>query len=219
MTPRHHPSDALLFAYAGGALSEGLALVVASHLALCPDCRGQGRLLDYVGGALLETLPEVPVAPDALARTLARLDGASDAPPASQASPAADRLGLRLPEPLAGYIRRAAASWRFIAPGIHHCVLLPRTASGGIVQLLKIAAGRVVSPHSHGGTELTLVLEGGYDDETGRFDAGDLAEVDESTTHQPAADRREGCICLVATEAPTHFKSLIGRLFQPLVGL
>lgn len=219
MTIQHHPSEATLFAYAGGSLPEGLSLVVASHLALCPTCRARARMLDAVGGALLDELPDTAVADDALERALARLD--APVPPSNPEAAAPDvHLGLALPEPLASYVARARAPrWRFMAPGMSHVEVMPRTSRGGTVQLLRIAPGLSVSPHSHGGNEFTLVLQGAYDDELGRFEAGEVAETDEGVLHRPVADPEHGCICLVATEAPTRFKSWIGRLFQPFIGL
>ena len=44
--PNHHPDEALLLEYAGGGLTESIALVVATHLALCPICR---RMVEEMG--------------------------------------------------------------------------------------------------------------------------------------------------------------------------
>ena len=43
MSIRHHPDDATLVAYAAGAVTEGISLVVAAHLDLCPQCRARVR--------------------------------------------------------------------------------------------------------------------------------------------------------------------------------
>jgi putative transcriptional regulator len=37
--------------------------------------------------------------------------------------------------------------------------------------------------------------------------------------HQPVVEQDGDCICLVATERPTRFKSLAARLIQPFVGI
>jgi hypothetical protein len=37
--------------------------------------------------------------------------------------------------------------------------------------------------------------------------------------HKPVAEAGEDCICLVAIERPTRFKSIAARLMQPLVGI
>ena len=82
--PRHHPPETLLLEYATGALHEAQALAVATHLAYCPACRRQARLLDELGGALIDTLPPEPLPPDALSALIARLDEAP-IPPAVEA--------------------------------------------------------------------------------------------------------------------------------------
>jgi putative transcriptional regulator len=87
------------------------------------------------------------------------------------------------------------------------------------LQLLRIAPGKMLPDHGHGGEELTLVLSGSYSDHMGRFSAGDVADLDEDTEHAPRVDSDVACICLVATEAPTRFKSFWARLAQPFVGI
>ena len=43
MNPKHHPGATLILAYASGSLSEGLGLVVASHMSLCKQCQENVR--------------------------------------------------------------------------------------------------------------------------------------------------------------------------------
>jgi len=71
---RHHPDDALLMALAADRLARGPAVVTAAHVERCPNCRARLRELDAVGGALLEDAEPAVLAPEALARTLARID-------------------------------------------------------------------------------------------------------------------------------------------------
>jgi putative transcriptional regulator len=86
-------------------------------------------------------------------------------------------------------------------------------------RLLRIPAGRPVPEHSHGGFELTLVLCGAFEDESGAYHRGDLQEADEEITHQPLALPQEDCICLAITGAPLRFKSLAARIAQPFLGI
>jgi putative transcriptional regulator len=80
---RHHPDDDLLLAYASGASDEATALVIATHLAFCAQCRGQVDLMETIGGGLLENLPPAPLAETAFAATVAKLDmGLDSVPPA-----------------------------------------------------------------------------------------------------------------------------------------
>ena len=57
------------------------------------------------------------------------------------------------------------------------------------LMLLRVAAGRPVPEHGHGGQELTLILSGAYRDRFGVFAAkGDIADHDEEVEHQPIAE-------------------------------
>ncbi|WP_372394224.1 ChrR family anti-sigma-E factor [Azospirillum sp. HJ39] len=217
--PNHHPSDALLVAYGSGSLGEGLSLAVALHLAHCPDCRAALAEVEAVGGVLLDDLPPAPLDGLTLAGTLARLDreDTAAAPPGPAARTAGDPA---LPAPLRFYVPSLdGLAWQRLAPGVRRVELLPRTASGGAAQLLRIAPGTALPHHGHGGVELTLVLSGHFADELGRYGPGDLAEVDGDTHHQPIADSHRDCVCLIATDAPLRFTGLMGRLMQPFIGL
>jgi putative transcriptional regulator len=97
-------------------------------------------------------------------------------------------------------------------------IKLPPHARGQL-KLLRIGAGRAMPEHGHGGEEITLVLQGAYRDHMGRFARGDVADLDEDIEHKPVVEQGGDCICLVATEAPTRFKSLAARLMQPFVGI
>ena len=98
----------------------------------------------------------------------------------------------------------------------HHIALdVPLTPGARTrLQLLRIAPGKALPDHGHGGEELTLILKGSYSDHTGRYGAGDVADLDMELEHAPRVDSDVECICVVATEAPTRFKSFWARLAQ-----
>ncbi len=64
-----------------------------------------------------------------------------------------------------------------------------------------------------------MILSGAYNDSIGRFARGDVADLDETVEHRPVVEQDEPCVCVVATEAPTRFKSRIARILQPMVGI
>ena len=109
--------------------------------------------------------------------------------------------------------------WRRLAPGVWHHRLALSPGVTGDLRLLKIAAGRRMPEHGHGGTELTLVLDGSFDDETGTYRRGDIQDVDGDLEHRPVASAQTGCICLVAAEQPARFKGIFSRLIQPWTGM
>jgi len=218
MNIRHHPDDSTLVAYAAGAVTEGISLVVAAHLELCPQCRARVRDATDLGGVLLAGLDPAPVGEGALAAALARIEADIEGEPAPPHTPrAVDGLPATLVPWLPAGLDRVP--WRALVPGIRHFRFPGVDSGGGTVRLLAIAPGTALPHHGHGGTELTLVLRGSFADEIGRFAPGDLADLDPSIQHQPVADTDTPCICLIATDARLRFSGVVGRLFQPLVGI
>ena len=220
MTITHHPSEATQLAYAAGSLDEGLAVVVATHLATCPGCRQAIRVSEAVGGQLLAALEGEAMAADALSHALARLD----TPVVARRAPGFAReargfapagIGFPLPHALRPY---RLGNWRWIAPGVRHIRVLARRSGRSGLHLLRISPGTAMPGHGHEGNELTCILTGSYTDETGRFQAGDLVEMDTELEHRPMADARDGCICLIATDGRLRFHSLLPRLLQPILG-
>ena len=118
---------------------------------------------------------------------------------------------------LLGNVALDDLKWKTKAPGVASYEI-PLSQKGKThLQLLRIAKGRKMPEHGHGGEEITVMLRGAYTDHTGRYSVGDAADLDEDIEHQPVVD--EDCICLVATEAPTRFKSIWARLAQPFIGI
>ena len=115
-----------------------------------------------------------------------------------------------LPQPLRDYIGRDVSmiEWKRLGFGAYQFPIDVKE-DGVMARLLKIPAGSPVPEHSHCGNELTLVLSGAYNDSTGTYNRGDFQEADDSLEHQPQAEDNEDCICLVVTDAPLVFKSLI----------
>ena len=208
MTINHHLSDPLLIAYTAGSLPEAFALVVATHISLCDECRARMATFDAVGGAVMDAGEEVAVSAGSLNAVLARL-GPQELRPLMAARGA-------VPAPLADYIGSdfAGVKWQPLGMGVRQAIL--PTAKGATARLLYIPAGQAVPDHGHRGTELTLVLQGAFRDARARFGPGDLEIATEADEHTPVAEAGVDCICLAATDAPLRFTGLIPRILQPL---
>lgn len=218
MTILHHLDDATLMRYACGDLDEAFAVVVTSHLAMCATCRRAARLAEAVGGELVEACEPVSLTASAFERMMSRIEDADEPSPRTEKARVASS---DVPAPLQRHVGNSldAIGWRRIAPGVRKHDIVLQGKSAGKLYLLRIGPGRAVPEHGHGGSEMTLVLSGAYRDELGRFAVGDIADLDEHVEHQPRVEPDALCICLVATEAPTRFKSVLSRLLQPLVGI
>jgi len=220
--PSHHPGDTLLIDYAGGGLCEGASLAVATHMAFCPCCRRMVGEMETVGGTLLDDLEPEPLSPHCLDALMARIDreeaGRPPPPPCRPASRPAGPTGPRplIPEPLRGYLGGGLEGkrWRLLHPGMTYVDL--DVGPNATTRLIRMKGGVAVPRHTHGGMELTVVLEGGFSDEFGAFQAGDIAVGDASIDHRPVSDP-EGCLCLAATIGGLRLTGPIGRLFSRFV--
>lgn len=203
----HHTPDALLAAYAAGTLPHAFAVVVASHVSLCEQCRAGLHAHQAVGGLLLEDTETTAVSSGLKNDVLALLD----APFTPE--PVYERSGV-YPGPVMEALKGRAPRWKSLGMGVRQDILSENNQ--GSVRLLLIPPGQAVPDHGHNGMELTLVLQGSFSDETGRFGVGDLEIADEELEHTPVADPGEACICLAATDARLRFNALVPRLLQPI---
>lgn len=217
MMMNHHPDTSTLLAYAAGSVTEGFSLVVAAHLESCQHCRDAVARAEAMGGELLDELPGAAMADLGMGQVWERI-AASPAVPLSVQQP---RRENDLPAVLSPLIPGglSAIRWRTLVPGIKQYLLPDVDSDQGSVRLLHIAPGTTVPHHTHLGSELTLVLQGSYSDETGHYRRGDLADVDSSVHHQPVVDSDQPCICLIATDQRLRFSGALNRMLQPLVGM
>jgi len=216
MTRLHHPSDEMLMAYGAGSLDEASAVLVASHLTYCPRCRSDVQRIERLGGLELEQLPVAAVADDALARVLARIDQ-TPLPPSPRPPVMASATGL--PRPLAAYLPNGleGVGWKRLGAGIEQTILLAKGAHKA--KLLRVRPGVIIPEHGHSGDELTLVLQGCYQDRGQTYLKGDVAMVDSTVQHRPAAVGETLCLCLVVSTGPIKLSGVLGRLVAPFLDL
>lgn len=212
---KHHLTEPLLIGYAAGTLPEAFNLVVATHITMCDDCRAALAEYDAVGGEVMLDAEPVDIAEDALAATLAMIDGGMIA---EKPAPFRTKDSL-FPGPLQDYVSGDVDSlkWRKVGGGVSQMVL--STSKDASVRLLRIPAGTAVPDHGHRGIELTLVLQGAFVDEEDRFGAGDVEVANEDLHHTPVAEDGMDCICLAATDAPLRFSGLVPRIAQKFIGI
>lgn len=199
---------------ASGAAALPFELLIATHLSMCPLCRQEMASLEGIGGALLREIAPEPVDGDSLAAVLKRLD--EPCPPSPPAS-SGERGDPALPAPLAGLVGGMIAElpWKRRS-GIRELELLAEEKEYR-TRLYMIDAGAAVPAHTHGGTEMTLVLKGAFHDQHGHYGVGDVAEADDQVDHSPIADEKEDCLCLAVTNAPLRLTGRFTRLLNPFI--
>ncbi|WP_306030648.1 ChrR family anti-sigma-E factor [Stappia sp. MMSF_3263] len=213
MDERQEHFDALLAGYVAGTLAEPARLLVRSHLDLSPVNRGFVRDLEATCGSMLEG-----VAPMSLENRDAMLAAIFDTPLGERiAAPPAPPRDTRLPAALADFIGKDIADlpWKTKLPGLREYKVAEM--DGCTASLLWIRAGMAMPTHTHHGTELTLVVEGGFSDGEGHYVRGDVAYADDHVDHRPVADEGEDCICFAVTEGSLRLTGPIGRFFAPFL--
>ena len=209
----HHLDATTIIALASGTLDEALGVVAASHVWWCAKCRDALKEAERVGGYLLNKLTRCD-------NNVSPGDGRApdEGLGADNAPHRAANIGLPLPvASRLGGMSLSDIRWRWAVPGLSLHELAVSKGGKGRLFLMRIGPGRAVPQHGHGGEELTLILRGSYSDRFGRFAIGDIAALHENLVHRPIVDKQDNCICLVATEAPARFTSLIMRMIQPFV--
>ncbi|MCI5094827.1 ChrR family anti-sigma-E factor [Roseovarius sp.] len=206
-TISHHIPDSMLAAYAAGTLPAPFALVIATHVSMCSDCRASLEAHHVAGGVVLEDCAPASLSSDLKANVLDMLDQPFDDVPRPK------RSGI-YPGPVMEQLKGKPPRWKPLGGGVKQTIL--SSSDEGSARLLFIPAGQAVPDHGHNGLELTLVLQGSFSDDTGYFGTGDLEVADEDLEHIPIAGAGLPCICLAATDAPLRFNSLVPRLLQPI---
>jgi putative transcriptional regulator len=197
-----HPGAETLEACASGTLQAGARMVVGVHLNTCAQCRREVASIEALGGVLLDSAEPEALRPEAFAEVMAKLDAPAPVEPRRLALDALMRKGVWIPFGTGLAIKSLN---RYADAGEHLC-------------MIRAKPGVALPDHGHNGMERLVVITGAVDDDTGRYVAGDLAEMGPEDRHQPIAVGAETCLCLSATDAPLKLSGM-ARWIQPLIGL
>lgn len=213
---KHHPSIDILTEHAAGTLPLAQSACVAAHMNYCESCARSVSQLQQVGAALFCAADPEPVGDAMLERVLARLD---EEPPLSYAN--GGRIG---DDPTPALLRRlmrgdfSDLSWKKVTESLRTSLI--RTGDPQFeFSLLHIAAGGEIPTHDHRGAEMTLILEGGFSDQSGSYHQGDFIYREPGHVHAPRAFEGEDCICLAVIDQPIRFTGWKYRWMNPFMRL
>ena len=204
--------NALLADYAAGRLSPALHGLVAGHLELKRDNRAFVSALESLHAQEIEAeVPAVLTNRDAMLTRIFGIELPAIKEPLK-------RHNEILPRPVSAIVGDdlSQLKWRSLMPGLKEYKV--KQTQDSEVSMLWIHAGRAMPSHTHEGTEVTLVLKGGFSDASGHYCRGDIAIADAEIDHRPRADDGEDCICFVVNDAGLRLTGPFGRLFQRFTG-
>ncbi len=228
----NHPlGEELYAAYASGALSGPMRLLVDAQAAVDAAIHEQRREAEAVAGLLLEVADPVALSEKALPEVFAAIDAeeavigeAGRAPmqagdlasqKAAEAAGHAINELLSLPDEIRD-LALEQGGWSFAGPGVRTMELM--TDGPAKAQLIRLEPGCGVPRHSHDGREFTLVLTGAFHDGRDRFGKGEMCAADPSVEHKPVAEYGEVCIALAVTDGPLAFTGPLGWVQRALGG-
>ena len=218
-TSAHPVLDELLLGYAAGLLPEACDLLVATAVSLDDDARARLEAFEAMGGALLDEAEVAPLRDDSFDTVMSRIagQGFDETVPATVRT---QTTRTALPQPLREVLGGDLEDlrWRSVGMGVRQ-IVIAGTEESPTARLLSIPAGKAMPGHGHGGSELTLVLQGAFRDGEALYARGDLGVADASVEHTPVAEPGDPCICLVVTDAPLRFNGLIPRIAQRFVNI
>jgi putative transcriptional regulator len=206
--------DALMAHYVAGSLLEPARVLVESHLEMKADHRLLVSDLEALAGEALEQIPETAIG-DREARLAAVF---ASAPPAEDHAPAdLQAHGGFFPKAIRNLLGYDVDTvpWKTKLPGFKE---YSTDIDGCEVSLMWIKAGRALPAHTHKGMELTLILDGAFNDARGRFGPGDISVADESVDHRPIAEKDRPCIAFSVLDAPVKLTGSLRQLIGDLIG-
>ncbi len=198
-------TEALFAQFAAGQLRGPAHALVAAHLELKSENRNYVAALEDLAAGNLGA-----VEPVAVSNRDARLNAIFNGAVADQITPRARSI---IPRALHGYanIDVADIPWKSVLPGFKEWDL--GVEDGCEIHMFWIKEGRKMPTHTHEGTELFLVLDGSFEDESGVYGAGDISIADENVNHRPVAGKDRPCIGFSVTDAPLR---LTGSLSEKI---
>ncbi|MGX1098924.1 ChrR family anti-sigma-E factor [Amorphus sp. MBR-141] len=222
MTYSSQALDGLIAGYVSGSLPLPVQVLVEAHLELSPRNHRWVGDLEAVAGTFLDGIEpvDVPGRDHKLDRIFAT---APDAEPESDPGLSAFPMGSNrrdhsgLPASILRYAGRPLADvpWKTRLPGIREWRI--GSDDGFVTSLFCLRAGHGLPPHTHRGTEMTLVLHGGFTDTTGHYGVGDVSIADDLIDHRPLADDDGDCIGFVVSNASLRLTGRLGRLLAPFL--
>lgn len=214
---KHHPEHALLKGFADGQLSTSLSVAISAHVEMCPKCQLaiealtskaveqefavdttdsvelDSDMLSMIDSITSDELIEFPVTREPVVETV---KGTQYCLPRSVAAVQRGKWqGL-------GKISRSRL---LVEEGPVHASLLHIDKDGNVPE------------HTHNGFELTLLLDGSFEDETGTYVKGDFIWLDGKTVHSPKST--DGCLCYTVVSDSLQFTSGLSKLLNPIGAL
>jgi putative transcriptional regulator len=209
----HHPSEQVLTSFAAAELPTSVSVAVAIHIEMCPHCQEKvNNLTSKLADKSLsdDVINEgIDMDLEAMMNDITADEGKDYYPPVAQSHQ--DLNGKKITYP-AALKQLSVTNWQSVGKLARSRVQLddgPLRSS-----IYHIDAGGDIPQHTHNGFEVTVLLDGSFDDEFGTYQKGDFIWLDSEHNHNPIT--KEGCVCYAVVSDSLHFTQGVSRLLNPI---
>ncbi|MCG8414543.1 MAG: ChrR family anti-sigma-E factor [Pseudomonadales bacterium] len=221
---KFHPAEELLIGFANGTLSPGMNVVISAHIEQCAMCREKTSKLEAQATVewlksteSVETDKDDSISAPNFSHLVADITSQPQQRERVLEDDSVSEIhmldhSVKLPKVLAKVASKGLV-WKKLAGGINQASVTLDDQTQ--CEFLYMKPGSQVPVHKHQGTEVTLVLDGSFSDEMGKYEKSDFVVRDKSHTHQPASE--EGCLCFAVLDSPLTFTSGLARLLNPFL--
>ena len=215
----HCPSSTMLLNYAMGNTKEAESLIISSHITYCSACKAEVAKYESIGGFYLKNHEELNVSKSLWNNLLDKIDNVEQDDIETNYIDYKIKTNLtpnnvRVPSFLYQYLKNDdTKNWNSTINNVKYFNIdFADDSYKG--KLLEIPPGKSMPTHSHEGIEATMVFHGGYSDEAGDYNKGDLVILSGDDVHSPVSSKDSGCLCLVIYSGSLKFKGILGPILN-----
>ncbi|TQF67421.1 ChrR family anti-sigma-E factor [Pseudoalteromonas luteoviolacea] len=209
---KYHPSKQLMQKHILGELPAGLSVAISAHIELCDQC---GKEFDMLEAKQASSVFSESVENDnqcefeAMMESITEMSMFDDLVPQSPEFFEYQDKQVQLPRAIA-----ALKLGSFINAGKVSRARFELEEGPLRSSLLHIKPGGEIPEHTHTGFELTLLLDGTFEDESGEYVPGDFIMLDGRHNHTPKT--KDGCLCFTLVDNALHFNKGLSKLLNPI---
>jgi putative transcriptional regulator len=215
---RFHPTNQTLVSFAEGLTAPNESLLVSAHCDMCDQCATRVAALVecYAEQSFNECIPSQ--ADHALGNMLDAILSRPEASLKRKVIPNQNLLTIDGKEfHLPASLQRLASQvgdWSHLVGKLWQA---PVSLGGkNLANFIYMENGGGVPEHTHIGNELTLVINGSFEDELHHYQTGDYLSFNHLDIHTPTSNAKEGCLVFSIIDQPLQFTSGWAKLINPL---
>ncbi|MCF7354146.1 ChrR family anti-sigma-E factor [Vibrio sp. CK2-1] len=216
---RHHPTHELMSVFASGELPASLSIAVAAHLELCRDCQTvvdritqQAAQQEFTTSSTSCQQDHEEDFADMIAQITqddALFDAQIDSDKAVEQTIEFKGQRYTLPRALQSLVLQKPQKLGKLTRS-----RIDLQEGSLKTSLLHIEPGGSVPMHTHKGFELTLLLDGEFEDQMGKYQKGDFIWLTGEHEHTPTTTT--GCLCFTVSNDALQFTQGISKLLNPI---